>query len=132
MVRNPTAVNKSVVDRWDQLYEALAAEHRRMILYSLMDIPKERQLPLPEAARSSNLSIDPDELRIQLQHHHLPKLAEFGYVRWEQDPFCVQRGHAYEEVEAVFSVIVESLDQYPMSLINGCERFEEMYGGRQQ
>lgn len=122
-----TDVNGSAIDRWNLLHEALADESRRMVIYSLLDVTQERRLPLPEAAQSPNISISPRELKIQLEHHHLPKLADAGYIRWERDPFCVQRGPQYEEVEIVFKQIIDSLDQLPETLICGCEIFEDLY-----
>ncbi|WP_226483265.1 hypothetical protein [Natrinema amylolyticum] len=122
-----TGGNESAIDRWNQLHEALADESRRMVIYSLLDVPKERRLPLPEAAQSPNVSTDPETLQLQLEHHHLPKLADAGYIRWEHDPFCVQRGPCYEEVEIVFEQMIESLDQFPETLIGGCEIFEELH-----
>lgn len=122
-----TEGNGSAIDRWNQLHEALADESRRMVIYSLLDVPKERRLPLPEAAQSPNISIDSKSLKIQLEHHHLPKLADAGYIRWERDPFCVQRGPRYEEVEIVFRQIINSLDQLPKTLICGCEILEKLH-----
>ncbi|WP_226008304.1 DUF7344 domain-containing protein [Natrinema salinisoli] len=119
-----TEGNGSAIDRWNQLHEALADESRRMVIFSLLDVPEERRLPLPEAAESPNTSIDSKSLNIQLEHHHLPKLADAGYIRWERDPFCVQRGPRYEEVEIISKQIIDSLDHLPKTLIYGCEILE--------
>jgi len=98
-----------------------------MILYSLIDVPEERRIPLPEAAVTPDVSWDPEQMRIRLEHNHLPKLADANYVRWKQDPFSVQRGPRYEEVEALFTLIHGSIDQFPESLITGCDVYEELY-----
>jgi len=111
--------------RWDRLYEALSAEPRRMIIASLLDEPQGRRLPLPEAAESPNKPQDDETLRIELCHNHLPLLAEAGYVRWEQDPFVVQRGPRFEEPESIIEVLTDSLDALPPSLINNCKIFRE-------
>lgn len=112
------------VDRWDRVLRALLAEPRRQVVASLIDVPDERRLPLPDAADSGNLSISPQELSIQLRHHHLPVLANAGYVQWADDPFCVQRGRNFEEVEAVVSIIFASTDLLPQELIDGCQTLE--------
>ena len=103
-----------------------------MILYSLMDAPEERRLPLPEAAMAPTSSLDADRLNIGLRHYHLPVLAEVGYVRWEQDPFCVQRGPYFQEVETMMELIHESIGRFPTSLIDGCEIYEDMYESAQR
>lgn len=113
-------------ERWDVLYEALSAEPRREILVSLHDAPKERRLPLPEAATSPNQTMDDETLAIELHHHHLPKLADAGYVRWESDPFCVQRGPNFAEPAFVIDVMFESLGDIPDSLFNNCKVLMEM------
>lgn len=103
-----------------------------MVLYSLRNAPEERRLPLPDAAMAPQTSLDSEELTIHLQHNHLPMLADAGYIRWEREPFCVQRGPYFEEVESVFDVILDSIDQFPRSLIDGCEIYEEKYEEVQQ
>lgn len=98
-----------------------------MILYSLRDVPDERRIPLPEAAMTPESSWDPEKASIRLQHHHLPKLADAGYIRWERNPFCVQRGPRFAEAEVLFTLIHESIGRIPESLITGCEVYEELY-----
>ena len=98
-----------------------------MVLYSLLNAPTERRLRLPDAAMAPGTPVSADRTHVGLQHEHLPKLADAGYVRWSRDPFCVQRGPRFEEVEAMFDLIHESIDQFPTSLIDGCEIYEERY-----
>lgn len=112
-------------ERWDQLYEALSAEPRRMIISSLLDEPEERRLPLPAAAESPNQPRDAETLCIQLRHHHLPLLADAGYVRWEPDPFVVQRGPRFEEPACIIGLVTDSIDELPRSLINNCKIFQD-------
>ena len=127
MVISPSNSGESAIDRWDQLHEVLASQERRMIIYSLKDAPEERRMPLPEAAMTPESSWDQERTTLRLMHDHLPKLADAGYVRWERDPFCVQRGPHFEEVEVMFDLIHDSIGQFPNSLITGCEIYEELY-----
>lgn len=112
--------NKKETETWDRLYEVLSSQPRRMIIFSLMKEPEEQRLPLPDAAQSSNQPIDVEELCIQLRHYHLPKLADAGYINWESDPFCVQRGPHFEEPALVISKMTECTDEYPRRLRNEC------------
>jgi len=107
-------------ETWDQLYEALSAEPRRMIVFSLMKEPAAAQLPLPDAAQSPNQPTVPESLRIRLRHHHLPKLADAGYVRWESDPFCVERGPHFEEPALVIRKMTDCGVEYPKRLREEC------------
>ena len=111
-------------DRWDRLYEALSAEPRRMIISSLLDVPEERRLPLPAAAESPNQPTDAETLCVQLRHHHLPLLAEAGYVRWEREPFVVQRGPRFEEPAVFIELVTDSIDELPTPLIDNCKIFQ--------
>jgi len=117
--------NQEWAERWDQLYDALAAEPRRMIISSLLDEPRERRLPLPDAAESPNQPMDSESLSIKLRHHHLPLLAEAGYVQWEDEPFVVQRGPRFKEPAIIIEMVTESVDELPTPLINNCRIFQE-------
>jgi hypothetical protein len=114
-------------ERWDQLYAAMSAEPRRMVLLSLLDAAPGEQLPLPEAAESPNQSMDAETLTIHLLHHHLPKLAEPGYVRWERDPLRVRRGPHFDEAALVVETLMDSIDEMPPSLANNCRILKEMH-----
>lgn len=91
-----------------------------MILFSLLNEPNERRLPLPEAAVHSTESIDTEAFLIKLRQYHLPKLAEEGLVRWERDPLRVQRGPQFEEAAFLLKWITESPDEIPPRLVSDC------------
>lgn len=107
-------------ERWNKLFDILSVEPRREIISSLLDVPQERRLSLPEAAESPNQSMDSESLAIHLRHHHLPKLAEEGYVRWDSERFCVQRGPNFAEPAFIVENVFESMDEIPESLIDNC------------
>lgn len=113
-------------ERWDLLFDALSAEPRREIIKSLLDVPQERRLSLPEAAESPNQSIDAEAFQAELRHHHLPKLAEQGYVRWDRERFCVQRGHNFEELAFIVENVLESVDEVPESLVTNCKIIQKL------
>lgn len=112
-------------ERWNELFEALSAEPRREIIISLLEEPRERRLPLPEAAESPNQSMDSETLAVHLRHQHLPKLAEAGYVRWESDPLRVQRGPNFDEPAFIVENVLDSMDEIPESLIDNCKIIQE-------
>jgi hypothetical protein len=111
---------ESGTETWDQLYDALAAQPRRMIVFSLMKEPEERRLPLPDAAQSTGQSNDSGDFSIRLRHQHLPVLASAGYVRWERDPFCVRRGPHFEEPALVIDKMTGCSGEYPRRLRDEC------------
>lgn len=109
-------------DPWDRCLYQLSAQPRRQIVVSLLDVPDERRLPLPEAAITEPCSVDLEQFEVELRHHHLPKLANAGYVRWEEASFRVQRGPRYEEAETVMRLLLESSDRLPDAPIRGWDR----------
>lgn len=112
-------------ERWNQIYDVFTAEPRRMIIYSLMNEPEGRRLPLPEAAVPQHKSVDTESFRVQLRHQHLPKLADAGYVRWEADPLCVQRGPNFDEAATILKRVTEPVDGLPESLIADCRVLQQ-------
>lgn len=127
MGRNPADMGESAIERWDKVYHVLSSQERRMIIYSLIEAPQDRRLPLPDAAMAPGTTTTPEKMSIRLRHAHLPQLADAGYIRWERNPLRVQRGPDFAEVASVFELIHESIDQFPRSLIDGCEIYEELY-----
>jgi len=119
MVNNSPG-NTGGTENWDKVYEALSAQPRRMIIFSLLKEPKEQSLSLPDAAHSSIQPMVSKYSAIMLRHNHLPKLADLGYIRWESDPFCVQRGPHFEEAALVVARLTESMHEYPERLRHEC------------
>jgi len=122
----PSPGEQKWAERWDQMFNVLSAEPRREIINSLLDVPLERRLPLPEAAESPNQSMSSEALAVKLRHHHLPKLAGAGYIRWESDPFCVQRGPHFAEPAFIVENVFESMNEIPDSLVKNCQVIQEL------
>ncbi|WP_276272684.1 hypothetical protein [Haloarcula litorea] len=120
---------QAMIDRWDRVFQTLSAEPRRQIVVALEEAPPDRALSLPEAANPSYLRRDPEELTVELVHSHLPVLARGDYVRWEREPFTVERGPAFEEVAVVFAALQDYATELPPQLTEGCQRLEERRRG---
>lgn len=116
---------KRLIDRWNQVFEALTAEPRRQLIVSLLDAPADDPVPLPEAAASPTVPPEPDSLRIQLHHRHLPMLEEARFVRWDEEPFRASRGPRFEEAAVVFETLHDNAESIPDQLVRGCRRLED-------
>ncbi|WP_424018418.1 hypothetical protein ACOZ4N_02795 [Halorientalis pallida] len=121
--------NAEMISRWDAVFRAVSAEPRRQIVVNLMEAPPGRALSLPQAANPPYLLDDPERLSTELIHTHLPLLADEGFVEWDRDPFCVERGSAFEEVATVFEALHGHADEIPPQLTEGCQRLEEKREG---
>lgn len=93
------------VDDWDDVFEALAAEPRRRLLASLLEAERGEAVHLPEAATAPEAGADPEKMRVELYHRHLPALAEAGFVDWETDPLVATRGPDFPAVAAVLEAL---------------------------
>jgi len=110
----------SGTEKWDQVFQSLSAQPRRMIIFSLMKKPERQWVPLPDAAQSSVQSIETETLCTHLRHRHLPELENAGYIRWKTDPFCVRRGPHFEEPAFIIRNINNQCDIVPKRLRDEC------------
>lgn len=113
---------REVVENWNRVFEALSAEPRRQLLVALMDTDDE--IALPEAAANPDVEVDPERLRTNLYHQHLPALADHEFVEWDDDPLVARRGPQFDQVEAVFQVFRDNPGQLPQELVEGCKHLD--------
>lgn len=110
----------TIYDRWDQFMYLLSAQPRRQIISTLMDAPEHAGRPLPDAAMTPDLAIEPERLHVTLRQIHLPLLADAEYVAWTKDPFRVRRGPRFEEPSSVMEVLLSADDRLSPALVAGC------------
>lgn len=113
-----------VAENWDAVFRCLSAEPRRQLVVSLLNTPSGESVPLPESAAMPNGCAEPDVLRRDLFHVHLPLLAEHGFVTWDADPLVAARGPRFDEVAVVFEALHAEAAGIPHSLAVGCRRLE--------
>lgn len=109
--------------RWREIYRVLSASTRRQVVGSLLEVPPDTELSLPEAANLPDNRLDTETLHANLVHTHLPMMAEPGFVEWGEEPFQVERGPNFEDVAAVILAIDDD-DEFPQHLIEGCHFYE--------
>lgn len=117
-----------MMETWDRTFRALSAEPRRQIIISLAESPSGRALALPEAANPPFMLQDPEALRVELVHEHLPVLAAGDYVEWSTEPLEVRRGDAFDDVAVVLESLIAEVDAVPDHMVEGCQRLEEARG----
>jgi hypothetical protein len=69
-------------------------------------------------------AVDPEVLRRELHHRHLPKLSAMGFGEWEADPLVAGRGPRNEEVATVIKALRLNALERPDSLGVECQRLE--------
>ncbi|WP_306057696.1 hypothetical protein [Natronococcus wangiae] len=115
---------KRVIRGWDRVFDALSAEPRRQLVLSLSDRPADEPVSLPETAINPNVPPDPEALRRELYHCHLPMLEDAGYIEWETDPLVARRGSRFDEVAVVLESLQATATEIPDPLVVGCQRLE--------
>ncbi|QCC60404.1 hypothetical protein NP511_00150 [Natrinema thermotolerans] len=118
------------VDRWDRIFEILAAEPRRQIVDALLDAPAGESVPLPEVATNPSIDTDLERVRLRLRHHHLPLLERERIVEWEREPLRAYRGCNFEDAGLVLQSLYANAGALPDRLALGCRTLErERRGG---
>lgn len=80
----------------DQHFTALADEHRREILQTL----------LTESPRRLHASTsDAPERAIALHHTHLPHLEDVGLIEWETETDMIRRGPEFGNLEPLLEFL---------------------------
>jgi hypothetical protein len=119
------ANGERVSRNWNAVFRVLSQEPRRQLIVSLLDVEPGEAVQLPEGAVMPNVPPDPQQLRVELQHRHLPMLADHGFVTWESGPLRASRGPRFEEVAVVFEALHAEATTLPETLVTGCRRLEE-------
>lgn len=115
---------KRVIERWDAVFRALAAEPRRQLVASLGDAGEDEEIELPDAAQSPAVPVNADRLHSDLSHRHLPLLAAEGYVEWTREPFVAWQGPEFGDIGAVLGLLQDRAPDLPDGLVEGCYRLE--------
>lgn len=98
-------------DDLGELLEVLSHPHRRRIITLLHD-----QNPRDEEEFELEELADDDEFEdetIDLFHNHLPKLAEAGFVNWNQEQQIVTRGPRFEEIAPLIDLMIAHQNELP-------------------
>lgn len=105
---------------YDDVFDALADEQRRQLLLGLayreiyllaplsgvsQDLAAAHQGLLRTHLASSRELPSVDEALVRMHCVHLPKLAAYGFVEWDQTDNLVTRGERFDDVEPVLELL---------------------------
>jgi hypothetical protein len=94
-------------DGIDSMMDVLSTHTRRVILMALLGDTTETSITTLERGPHRNIN------RIQLYHKHLPKLAESGYINWDDDADTISKGPKFSEVEPLVQLLNEYEAEFP-------------------
>lgn len=90
----------------NELFDALANEHRRRILFDLVDESRHGELPVAVDA-SPETSDGRAAAGIELSHVHLPKLDDYGFVDWNPGTDTVKTGPRFSDVRPILEQLCD-------------------------
>lgn len=90
----------------DNAFDALANEQRRALLLDLLEAnPQSVTKKVPADGETEQVESDQD-LQIVMYHTHLPKLEDYGFIRWDKDAGEIVKGPQFEEIRPLLECIV--------------------------
>lgn len=85
----------------DSMMDVLSTRTRRVILMTLLGDSTETSIATLERR------LNPSVKRIHLHHNHLPKLANSGYINWDDETDTISKGPKFSEVEPLVQLLNE-------------------------
>lgn len=98
-------------EKTDRALTALSHACRRRLLFELYE-----EVNSGEGESISYTDIAPfgtEKRRISLNHAHLPKLEEDGYITWNESAKTITKGPRWEEIEPLLELIHSNLYELP-------------------
>jgi predicted transcriptional regulator len=88
----------------EKMMRILSNTHRRRLLVALLEhnSPETIELQIPPDAGTGEK--EPERLRIQMRHNHLPRLEEAGFIRWDTETQTVSKGPRFEEIRPLLEL----------------------------
>jgi hypothetical protein len=96
----------------DRMFDALSHPYRRRILL----LVSERNPRDGDELSVEVLATEDDDrelLTTELYHAHLPKLAESGYIEWDENLHSVHRGPNFEGIAPLLRLMDDHQDELP-------------------
>jgi len=92
----------------DRIFDVLRDRRRRLILRLVKQGTVEHESDVMMRGQESETTV-----QIDLRHTHLPKLAEAGYIEWDQATGSISKGPRFDEIEPLLDLIERHADELP-------------------
>lgn len=97
--------------QFDDVVDALADVQRRKLLVALLE--HNPQDDAPAVIADSKRESDAVERLVSMQHVHLPKLANYGFIEWNEDTHEVMKGPNFDEIRPLLELLDNHEDELP-------------------
>ena len=99
-----------MADIRNDLFDALADEQRRRILFSLLERERSIEFESPSASLE-----DRRPAAVERRHVHLPKLEDYGFIEWSPNGNTVEAGPRFEAIRPTLRLLVDNRDALPVA-----------------
>jgi predicted transcriptional regulator len=96
---------------FDDMVDALAHVQRRKLLIALLEHNPQDDTPV--AIADSESESNAVERLVSMQHVHLPKLAEYGFIEWNEETHEVMKGPKFDEIRPLLELLDTHEDELP-------------------
>lgn len=94
---------------FDEMVDALADIQRRKLLVALLDHNPQDDSP----AVIGGAEVDTLQNLISMKHVHLPRLAEYGFIIWDEEQNEVSKGPQFDEIRPLIELLADHEDELP-------------------
>lgn len=102
------AVRKSV--SVDEMADALADVHRRKLLVALLEHSPQDHSPVGISDSENDAALGDS---VSMNHVHLPKLADYGFIDWDEKRHEVSKGREFDEIRPLLELLDAHEDELP-------------------
>jgi hypothetical protein len=96
---------------FDEIFDAFSHVQRRKLLRALLiHNPQDDD----SVVINADESMDEEFTRlVEMQHIHLPKLEDYGFIDWNEKTNEVSKGPNFEEIRPLLELLVDHEDELP-------------------
>lgn len=103
---------------FDRVVDALAHRYRRRLLVALCEHNPQDATDTQGAEEALGAvedvgDVDPELIETELVHNHLPKLEEFGFIRWNDETGEISRGPNWDDIEPLLRLLRDHEEELP-------------------
>lgn len=94
----------------DDALDALGDVQRRRLLVALLDHNPQDDSPVVGVEDADG---DAVERLVTMEHVHLPKLADYGYIDWDRESREVSKGENFGEIRPLLELLADHEAELP-------------------